>query len=79
MAYWLFKLEPDVLAGTSTAKGDAGEERDGVLNYQARTTCGQWRWRPDFSTTPIRLEIVGIVEVCKATTAHNDDDTVNLR
>ncbi len=37
MAYWLFKSEPDVFSFDDLiAKGDAGEEWDGVRNYQAR-------------------------------------------
>lgn len=37
MAYWLFKSEPDVFGWDDlVAKGDAGEEWDGVRNYQAR-------------------------------------------
>ena len=37
MAYWLFKSEPDVFGWDDlVAKGDEGEEWDGVRNYQAR-------------------------------------------
>ncbi len=37
MRYWLFKSEPDVFSFDDlVAKGDAGEEWDGVRNYQAR-------------------------------------------
>ena len=37
MAFWLFKSEPDVFGWDDlVAKGDAGEEWDGVRNYQAR-------------------------------------------
>ena len=37
MALWLFKSEPDVFGWDDlVAKGDAGEEWDGVRNYQAR-------------------------------------------
>lgn len=37
MAYWLFKSEPDVFGWDDlVAKGDKGEEWDGVRNYQAR-------------------------------------------
>ena len=37
MAKWLFKSEPDVFGWDDlVAKGDAGEEWDGVRNYQAR-------------------------------------------
>ncbi|MGR3502758.1 EVE domain-containing protein [Pseudaestuariivita sp.] len=37
MAHWLFKSEPSVWSwDDQVAKGDAGEEWDGVRNYQAR-------------------------------------------
>ncbi|OJH45660.1 EVE domain-containing protein [Paracoccus sp. SM22M-07] len=37
MAYWLFKSEPDVFGWDDlVAKGEQGEEWDGVRNYQAR-------------------------------------------
>ena len=37
MRYWLFKSEPSTWSwDQQTAKGDAGEEWDGVRNYQAR-------------------------------------------
>lgn len=37
MAYWLFKSEPNTWGwDKQVAKGDAGEEWDGVRNYQAR-------------------------------------------
>ena len=37
MRYWLFKSEPSVWGWTDqVARGDKGEEWDGVRNYQAR-------------------------------------------
>ena len=37
MQYWLFKSEPDVFGWDDlVARGEAGEEWDGVRNYQAR-------------------------------------------
>ena len=37
MKYWLFKSEPSTWSwDDQVAKGDAGEEWDGVRNYQAR-------------------------------------------
>ena len=37
MAYWLFKSEPDGWSwDRQVAKGEQGEEWDGVRNYQAR-------------------------------------------
>ena len=37
MKYWLFKSEPSTWSwDDQVARGDAGEEWDGVRNYQAR-------------------------------------------
>ena len=37
MAYWLFKSEPETWGwDDQVAKGDAGQEWDGVRNFQAR-------------------------------------------
>ena len=37
MAYWLFKSEPDAWSwDQQKAKGEAGQQWDGVRNYQAR-------------------------------------------
>ncbi len=37
MAYWLFKSEPSTWSWEDqVARGDLGEEWDGVRNYQAR-------------------------------------------
>jgi len=37
MKYWLFKSEPSIWSwDQQVSKGDAGEEWDGVRNYQAR-------------------------------------------
>ena len=37
MAYWLFKSEPSTWSwAQQQAKGEIGEEWDGVRNYQAR-------------------------------------------
>jgi predicted RNA-binding protein with PUA-like domain len=76
MAYWLFKSEPDVFGWDDlTAKGDTGEEWDGVRNYQARNNMramavGDFGF---FYHSRSGLEIVGIVEVCAAT--HQDSTT----
>ncbi len=80
MAYWLFKSEPDVFGWADlVAKGDAGEEWDGVRNYQARNnmramTLGD---RGFFYHSRSGLEIVGIVEVCAE--AHPDSSTDDAR
>ena len=42
MRYWLFKSEPGTWSWEDqVAKGDAGEEWDGVRNYQARNVMRQ--------------------------------------
>ncbi len=80
MAYWLFKSEPDVWGwDKQIAKGDAGEEWDGVRNYQARNNMRAMK-RGDlgfFYHSRTGLEIVGIVEVCAE--AHPDSTTDDER
>lgn len=44
MPYWLFKSEPDVFSWDNlVAKGAAGEEWDGVRNYQARNNMREMK------------------------------------
>ena len=44
MAYWLFKSEPSTWSWQDQiAKGDTGEEWDGVRNYQARNFMREMR------------------------------------
>ena len=80
MAYWLFKSEPDVFGWDDlVAKGDAGEEWDGVRNYQARNNMramavGDLGF---FYHSRSGLEVVGIVEVCA--NAHQDSTTDDER
>lgn len=73
MAYWLFKSEPDVFGWDDlVAKGDAGEEWDGVRNYQARNNMRAMK-KGDlglFYHSNIGKEAVGIVEVVSE--AHPD-------
>ncbi len=80
MAYWLFKSEPDVWGwDAQVAKGDEGEEWDGVRNYQARNNMRQMK-KGDlgfFYHSRTGLEIVGIVEVCAE--AHQDSTTDDER
>ena len=76
MAYWLFKSEPDVWGwDAQVAKGDAGEEWNGVRNYQARNNMRAMKLgdRGFFYHSRTGLEIVGIVEVCAE--AHPDSTT----
>ena len=76
MAYWLFKSEPDVFGWDHLcAKGEAGEEWDGVRNYQARNNMRAMAVgdRGFFYHSRSGLEIVGILEVCAS--AHQDSTT----
>ena len=76
MAYWLFKSEPHVWGwDAQVAKGDVGEEWDGVRSYQARNNMRAME-KGDlgfFYHSRSGLEIVGIVEVCAE--AHPDSTT----
>lgn len=80
MAYWLFKSEPDVWGwDDQVAKGDAGEQWDGVRNYQARNNMRAMK-QGDlgfFYHSRTGLEVVGIVEVCAE--AHQDSTTDDER
>ncbi len=80
MAYWLFKSEPSTWSWhDQVAKGAAGEEWDGVRNYQARNfmremTKGDLGF---FYHSQDQRAIVGIVEVCAE--AHQDSSTEDDR
>ena len=66
MRYWLFKSEPDVFGWDHlVAKGDQGEEWDGVRNYQARNFMREMKLgdRGLFYHSNIGKEAVGVVEV----------------
>ncbi|MBQ1202972.1 MAG: EVE domain-containing protein [Loktanella sp.] len=80
MAFWLFKSEPDVWGwDQQVAKGDAGEEWNGVRNYQARNNMRAMR-KGDlgfFYHSRSGLEIVGIVAVCAE--SHPDSTTDDPR
>ncbi|UWR07220.1 EVE domain-containing protein [Ruegeria sp. B32] len=76
MAYWLFKSEPSTWSwDQQVAKGNAGEEWDGVRNYQARNFMRQMKMgdRGFFYHSQKDRAIVGIVEVCAE--AHPDSTT----
>lgn len=80
MAYWLFKSEPDVWGwDAQVARGEAGEEWDGVRNYQARNNMRAMKLgeKGFFYHSRSGLEIVGIVEVCAE--AHPDSTTSDDR
>lgn len=80
MAYWLFKSETTTWSwDQQVAKGDAGEEWDGVRNYQARNFMREMK-RGDqgfFYHSQKDREIVGLVEVIAE--AHPDSTTDDTR
>jgi predicted RNA-binding protein with PUA-like domain len=80
MAYWLFKSEPSTWSwDDQKAKGDAGEEWDGVRNYQARNNMRAMK-RGDlgfFYHSQSEKAVVGIVEVIAE--AHPDSTTDDER
>ena len=66
MKYWLFKSEPFKWSwDQQKAKGAAGEEWDGIRNYQARNNMREMKIgdRGFFYHSNEGLEVVGIVEV----------------
>jgi predicted RNA-binding protein with PUA-like domain len=76
MQYWLFKSEPNTWSwDQQVAKGDAGEEWDGVRNYQARNNMRLMKIgdRGFFYHSLKEKAIVGVVEVCAE--AHPDSTT----
>ncbi|MGH1421309.1 MAG: EVE domain-containing protein [Hyphomonas sp.] len=87
MKYWLLKSEPDKWSwDQQKAKGKAGEEWDGIRNYQARNfmrdmTIGD---RIFFYHSNKGLEVVGVAEVSaeSAPDSTTDDerwDCVHIR
>ena len=80
MAYWLFKSEPSTWSWQDQlAKGEAGEEWDGVRNYQARNNMRLMKVgdRGFFYHSQKEKAIVGIVEVIAE--AHPDSTTDDAR
>ena len=76
MAYWLFKSEPSTWSwDDQVAKGDTGEEWDGVRNYQARIFMREMKTGDlgFFYHSQKEKSIVGIVEVIAE--AHPDSKT----
>ena len=74
--YWLFKSEPSTWGwADQVGKGDAGEEWDGVRNYQARNFMREMSVgdRGFFYHSQKEKAVVGIVEVI--TPAHPDSTT----
>lgn len=80
MAYWLFKSEVSTWSwDQQVAKGDDGEEWDGVRNYQARNHMRTMK-KGDlgfFYHSQKEKEIVGIVEVIAE--SHPDSTTDDER
>ena len=80
MRYWLFKSEPSTWGwDDQMAKGDTGEEWDGVRNYQARNFMREMKLgdRGFFYHSQKEKAIVGIVEICAE--AHSDSSTDDPR
>ena len=80
MRYWLFKSEPDTWGwDDQIAKGDAGEEWDGVRNYQARNFMREMKVGDlgFFYHSQKQKAVVGVVEVIKE--AHPDSTTDDPR
>ena len=80
MANWLFKSEPgDWSWDDQLAKGDTGEEWDGVRNYQARNNMRAMKVGDQgfFYHSVNEKRIVGIVEVIAK--AHPDSTTDDPR
>ncbi len=80
MAYWLFKSEPSTWSwDDQIARGDAGEEWDGVRNYQARNFMRAMQVGDlgFFYHSQKEKSVVGIVEVIAE--AHPDSTTKDDR
>ena len=80
MNFWLFKSEPSTWSWQDqVAKGDAGEEWDGVRNYQARNFMRQMAVgdRGFFYHSQKEKAVVGTVEVVAE--AHPDSSTDDPR
>ncbi len=78
--YWLFKSEPFKWSWEmQKAKGEAGEEWDGIRNYQARNNMRLMKLgdKGFFYHSNEGLEIVGIVEICAL--SHPDSTTDDER
>lgn len=80
MRYWLFKSEPDTWSWQDqVAKGDIGEEWNGVRNYQARNFMREMSIgdRGFFYHSQKEKSVVGVVEVIA--TSHPDSTTDDPR
>ena len=80
MKYWLFKSEPFKWSWEmQKAKGEEGEQWDGIRNYLARNNMREMKIgdRGFFYHSNEGLEVVGIVEVCAE--SHPDTTTDDER
>ena len=80
MQYWLFKSEPNTWSwDQQVAKGDTGEEWDGIRNYQARNFMRTMELgdRGFFYHSMKEKACVGIIEVCAL--IHPDSTTDDPR
>lgn len=80
MAFWLFKSEPETWSwDMQCARGEAGEQWDGVRNYMARNNMRAMKLgeRGFFYHSVKETRIVGIVEVCRE--IHPDTTTDDAR
>ena len=80
MRYWLFKSEKSTWSWEDQqARGDAGEEWDGVRNYQARNFMREMKLgdRGFFYLSQNEKAVVGVVEVIAE--AHPDSTTDDQR
>ncbi len=67
MRYWLFKSEPFKWSwDQQVAKGEAGEQWDGIRNYQARNFMREMKLGDlgFFYHSNEGKEVVGVVEIC---------------
>ena len=80
MKYWLFKSEPFKWSwDMQKARGEAGEEWDGIRNYQARNFMRDMKIGDlgFFYHSNEGKEVVGIIEVCRE--IHPDSTTDDER
>ncbi len=80
MRHWLMKSEPDTWSWDhQVARGAAGQEWDGVRNYQARNNMREMALgdRAFFYHSNKERAVVGVVEVIA--TAHPDSTTEDPR
>ncbi len=77
MNYWLFKSEPNVWGWPhQVARGEAGEEWDGIRNYQARNNMRAMKIgdRGFFYHSNVGKEVVGVVEVVRESAPDSTTD-----